>query len=398
MLRESTDCAHDTPALIGECAAIASLHHQIAVAARTQAKVLVLGETGVGKEIVARRIHAQSDRRGRVFAAVNCSGIPETLLESELFGHVRGSFTGAFRDKLGLIEQARGGTLFLDELGEMSLRMQAALLRFTETGEIQRVGRDGAATVSDVRLITATNRDLRAQIAAGAFREDLYYRLNVIEIRVPPLRERGGDVLLLVKHYLRRASLAHALPCPELAPDAADVLGTYTWPGNVRELKNITERLVLRERDRALTADDLAAEIRGGGPQNIVATAPDAVAADETSYSISSAESLGTKPVVPSLIVDELWSRMAAGEDFWHVVHRRFKARELSRATLAELIDRGLTETRGSYRALLQLFNLPESDYKRFHAFLYQQRCNHPVAAYRTMRRSTTVHQRREIA
>ena len=150
------------------------------MAARTSAKVLILGETGVGKEVVARSIHDESARHGRPFVAVNCSGIPETLLESELFGHVRGSFTGAYRDKPGMIRQAHGGTLFLDELGEMSPRMQAVLLRFTESGEMHPVGADSPAPPSDVRLITATNRDLRAQIEGGTFRQDLSYRLNVV--------------------------------------------------------------------------------------------------------------------------------------------------------------------------------------------------------------------------
>src|SRR6188768_4565934 len=179
------------PLLLGESPAITSLRREIEAAARTDAKVLVLGETGSGKEVVARLIHEHSTRSARGFVAVNCSGIPETLLESELFGHTRGSFTGAYRDKPGFIRQASGGTLFLDELGEMSLRMQAVLLRFAETGEIQPIGSDSVTGRTDVRLITATNRDLRKQIEGGQFREDLYYRLNVIQIAVPPLRQRG---------------------------------------------------------------------------------------------------------------------------------------------------------------------------------------------------------------
>lgn len=165
------------------------LRNHIARAAHSKAKVLILGETGVGKEVVARCIHAGSDRRNQSWVAVNCSGIPETLLESELFGHVRGSFTGAFRDKIGLVQQANHGTLFLDEVGEMSQRMQAVLLRFMETGEVQQVGAHSAATYSDVRLIATTNRELYAQVATGAFRADLFYRLNVIRIRVPPVRD-----------------------------------------------------------------------------------------------------------------------------------------------------------------------------------------------------------------
>src|SRR5687768_9704556 len=190
------------PLLLGESPAIVSLRREIEAAARTDAKVLVLGETGSGKEVVARLIHEYSARASRAFVAVNCSGIPETLLESELFGHMRGSFTGAYRDKPGLVRQADRGTLFLDELGEMSLRMQATLLRFAETGEIQPVGADSISGRTDVRLIAATNRDLQSRVRDGAFREDLYYRLNVIQIWVPPLRERREDIVLLLEHYL----------------------------------------------------------------------------------------------------------------------------------------------------------------------------------------------------
>src|SRR5688572_30946106 len=183
------------PLLLGSSPAMEALRVDIESAARTYAKVLITGETGVGKEVVARLIHAHSARSRQPFVAVNCSGIPETLLASELFGHMRGSFTGAYRDKIGLVRQADRGTLFLDELGEMSMAMQAVLLRFAETGEIQPVGMDTIAGRTDVRLITATNRDLRAQIAAGAFREDLFYRLNVVHIAIPPLCERELDVL-----------------------------------------------------------------------------------------------------------------------------------------------------------------------------------------------------------
>src|SRR5688572_5344537 len=248
------------PLLLGESTAIVSLRREIEAAARTDAKVLVLGETGSGKEVVARLIHDQSARASRPFVAVNCSGIPDTLLESELFGHTRGSFTGAYRDKVGLVRQAEGGTLFLDELGEMSLRMQAVLLRFTETGDVQPVGAQRPAGRADVRLISATNRDLQAQIATGAFRQDLYYRLNVMQIQIPPLRDRGDDILVLLEHYLASAAQAHGVPRPRLMPDAAQVLVAYPWPGNVRELRNVTERLVLKG-NASVTADALPPDI-----------------------------------------------------------------------------------------------------------------------------------------
>ena len=366
------------PVLLGESAAIVSLRREIEAAARTDAKVLVLGETGAGKEVVARLIHEYSSRASRSFVAVNCSGIPETLLESELFGHARGSFTGAYRDKPGLVRQADRGTLFLDELGEMSLRMQAVLLRFAETGEIQTIGVDGVTGRSDVRLITATNRNLRERIDAGVFREDLYFRLNIIQIHVPPLRERAEDVLLLLQHYLRRAAETHRLHCPELTSDAEQLLVAYAWPGNVRELKNLTERLVVREWDRAITAEDLPVEIRGR--REATSSIPNVAFAQESNAPAARRVERG------SGTADRLWERLIAGESFWTVVHQPFKAHELTRDDLAALIHRGLEHTRGSYRALLGVFGLPPTDYKRFHAFLYQQNCNLPVGPYRTVR------------
>ena len=380
------DIADDrgVPPLIGDSSVIQAVREGIASAARTAAKVLILGETGVGKEVVSRLIHAQSARSSRAFVAVNCSGIPETLLESELFGHVRGSFTGAYRDKSGLIQQAHRGTLFLDELGEMSLRMQAILLRFAETGEVQRVGADSGAAKTDVRLITATNRDLRAQIAAGAFREDLYYRLNVIQIWIPPLRERGDDIILLFDHYLARAAAAHGLPRPSLTPEATQVLLNHAWPGNVRELRNITERLVLRDCARPVTPDTLPPELRDArAPKPL----PRPVAPEQSPSPVSAAQP-ADHPVTDRVL--HVWQRLQNGEDFWTAVHQPFKARELTKIELATVVDLALRETRGSYRGMLRLFHLDQSEYKRLHAFLYQQGANLPVAPYRNQAVSAT--------
>ena len=363
--------------LLGDSESIAAVRSGVLEAARSHAKVLILGETGAGKEVVANLIHRNSARNGRPFIALNCSGIPETLLESELFGHVRGSFTGAYRDKPGLVRQAEGGTLFLDELGEMSLRMQAVLLRFTETGEIQPVGADRPAGRSNVRLITATNRDLRAQIIDGKFREDLYYRLNVIQIRVPPVRERAADVPLLLRHFLQRASERHALPCPTLTPDAESVLLRYAWPGNVRELKNITERLVVRDTRRPITAADLPSELREesgeAGPSGAQPPIAQALPATPTSDPSASQS---------SPIVDLLWQRLLDGDTFWAVADM-YKNHDITRADLRMLIHRGLQYTRGNYRALLSVFHLPADDYKRFQAFLFQHKCNLPFRSYR---------------
>ena len=357
----------DTGRLIGESAQMDVLRREIAAVARSHAKVLIVGETGVGKEMVARLIHEQSARSTKPFLAVNCAGIPDTLLASELFGHVRGSFTGANRDRLGLIAQADGGTLFLDELGEMSLTMQGMLLRFAESGEIQPVGADEPSRVSDVRLISATNCDLPEAIAAGQFREDLYYRVKVATIRVPPLRARGTDVLLLFHHFLSVAAHTHGMSVPELTPDAARMLVGYAWPGNARQVRNIAEALVLRE-VRTITVDVLPPEVVEG---QLLPAAADLAAA------------LSTPPGTQADLVDALWARLMNGEDFWSVVKEAYRTRVITRTALASLVDRGLQETHGSYRALVKLFNLPPSDYKRFHGYLYQRRCHLAVRPYR---------------
>jgi DNA-binding NtrC family response regulator len=307
--------------------------------------------------------------------ALNCSGIPETLLESELFGHTRGSFTGAYRDKPGLVRLADNGTLFLDELGEMSLRMQAVLLRFAETGEVQPVGADGPTGRTDVRLITATHRDLRTQIDTGAFREDLYYRLNVIQIRVPPLRERGeSDVRQLLHFFLERASAAHGLPVPELTAETERLLVAYRWPGNVRELKNITERLVVGNAIGPVTPEALPSDVR----------ASESLASQGRKLSTSGAVlAPGAAPAQATSIADGLWERLLNGESFWTVVHQPFKSHDLTRADVRALIFRGLQHTRGNYRQLVKLFHMPESDYKRFLSFLSQHDCNLPFQAHR---------------
>src|SRR5262245_1423536 len=210
--------------LIGSSAAIMELGQEIERIARSDAKVLITGESGVGKELVAHAIHQRSARAGRPMVAVNCAGLPETLLESELFGHVRGSFTGAYRDKLGKLELADSGTIFLDEIGEMTLRMQGLLLRFMETGELQKVGADRVAGRVNVRVIAATNRNLREMIAEGTFREDLFYRLNVIHLTVPPLRERREDIAGLVAYFLAQFTRNNGTPVHNISAEAIDLL------------------------------------------------------------------------------------------------------------------------------------------------------------------------------
>src|SRR5687767_13319399 len=219
--------------LVGESPAMLDLKGEIDRVARSDAKVLITGESGSGKELVALAVHSGSGRADRSFVAVNCAGLPETLLESELFGHVKGSFTGAYRDKLGKLEMADRGTMFLDEIGEMTLRMQGLLLRFLETGELQKVGADRVVGRVDVRVVAATNRNLRLMIGQGAFREDLFYRLNVIHLTVPPLRERKEDIPGLANHFLRHFTRDNTYTAREFAPEVMMVLTQYPWPGNV---------------------------------------------------------------------------------------------------------------------------------------------------------------------
>src|SRR5687768_1854158 len=240
-----------------------------AVAARVaagEAKVSISGESGVGKDLIAQYVHARSARAGRPFVVVNCGAFSETLLETELFGHARGSFTGAYRDKPGLLEQAHRGTIFLDEVGEMSLRMQASLLRFLENGEIQRVGGVGVDAYADVRLITATNRDLADRVASGEFRKDLLYRINVVHLHVPALRERREDVRPLVEHAIARSGRSI-----RLTTDALKALERYNWPGNVRELQNIVEQAAWTSSAEEVTLQDLPEHVRAAASGGLLA-------------------------------------------------------------------------------------------------------------------------------
>jgi transcriptional regulator with PAS, ATPase and Fis domain len=221
--------------------------------------VLIQGESGTGKELVARAIHFNGPRKRRIILSENCAAIPETLLESELFGHVRGAFTGAERDRQGLFEQADGGTLFLDEVGDMSAGMQARLLRALEEGEIRRVGGDRATRV-DVRLIAATHRDLARAVERGEFREDLFYRLQVLAIHIPPLRERSEDIPLLMEHFLERIAKERGRELPRIEGAVRAILERYEWPGNVRQLENVLQRLVLLAGDAPITRADLESD------------------------------------------------------------------------------------------------------------------------------------------
>lgn len=362
--------------LIGRSAAIQALEAEIDSASRSDAKVLITGETGVGKEVVSRLIHHRSARAAAGLVTLNCAGLPDSLLESELFGHVRGSFTGAYRDKPGLLEMAPNGTVFLDEVGEMSMRMQVVLLRFLESGEIQRVGADRSHTRVNVRLITATNRDLDKEIQSGAFREDLYFRLNVIRFSIPPLRDRTEDVPLLVKYYSDSFSQTHKVPAMELVPEAMEALMSYRWPGNIRELKNVVERIVLKAGGRPVRVNDLPPEVlRTSSPAPASVDASAAPAADG-----------GSEPLGNVARADELATAMIKqGESFWSAVYPIFMSRDLTRTDLRRIVQIGLETTNGNYRLLVQLFNMAPQDYKRFLSFLRKHDCHLPFQRFRAV-------------
>jgi two-component system nitrogen regulation response regulator NtrX len=247
--------------MIGSAAVVAALREQIMRVAPTTASVLVTGENGTGKELAARSIHYYSLRRDRPFVAINCAAIPEELIESELFGHEKGAFTGAVAQKKGKFDLADSGTLFLDEIGDMSLRTQAKVLRIIQERCFERVGGTKLVTV-DVRIIAATNKKLDEEISQGRFREDLYYRLNVVPFRVPALRERCEDIPLLVQHFVAQFYRREGREPKTFNPDALDLLAGYDWPGNVRELKNIVERILIMTPGRTITATDVP-ELRG---------------------------------------------------------------------------------------------------------------------------------------
>jgi transcriptional regulator with PAS, ATPase and Fis domain len=335
------------------------MHDILSLVARVatgDAKVLITGESGVGKDLIAREIHTRSARARGSFIAVNCAGLTETLLESELFGHVKGSFTGAYRDKPGKLQLAHRGTLFLDEVGEMSLRMQALLLRFLENGEIQAVGADHVKSTVDVRVVAATNRNLGDLVANGQFREDLLYRLRVIHIHVPPLRERKDDVRVLVEHLAAK----NAARAVDFSEEAMRTLERYRWPGNVRELQNVVEQALWMSNGSTVEVDHLPVSVQ---------TAADLVL-----------------PVKErrKQVADELYGALVnGGYNFWEHVHPLFLQRDVTRHDMRELVRRGLTTTRGNYRSLLRLFGLPAGDYKRFLNFLAAHDCNVDFRAFR---------------
>jgi two-component system response regulator AtoC len=347
--------------LVGTSPAMVDLKAEVERVSRSDAKVLITGESGSGKELVAQAVHNGSSRTSREFVAVNCAGLPETLLESELFGHVKGSFTGAYRDKLGKLELADRGTMFLDEIGEMTLRMQGLLLRFLETGELQKVGADRVIGRVDVRVIAATNRNLREMIGQGTFREDLFYRLNVIHLVVPPLRDRREDIASLAMHFLNHFAQRGGYQPRDISPEAHEALLQYSWPGNVRELENVIERLAVTIGKAVIDASDLPTEIRA---RHSVQPKP--------------------KRERRRTIADDLYARLVhERESFWTAVYPLYMQREITRGNVRDLVRKGLEEARGNYKIVARLFNMEQNDYKRFLNFLRKHDCQVPFKEYR---------------
>jgi len=351
---------------------MATLRSDISAAAASDAKVLLTGETGAGKEVVALEIHRRSRRHTHPFVTINCAGVPDTLLESEFFGHTRGSFTGAMRDSPGLLRQADGGTVLLDEVGEMSLRMQALLLRFLETGEIQTVGGGASRVVVDVRVIASTNRNLQESTAAREFREDLYYRLNVFHIVIAPLRDRREDIPVLLDYYFDYFFHHHARAPVKLSDAARDMLMRYSWHGNIRELRNVVERMVVSVNGPVIEPEHLPHDV-----QQEAARMPETDA--DRQVLMSHQERVES-------IVARLLER---GDSFWTSAYPVFMSRDITRTDMRLIVRAGLERTHGSYRALVGLFNMEQDDYKRFLAFLKQHDCHLPFQRFRTWPRSS---------
>jgi DNA-binding NtrC family response regulator len=365
--------------LVGNSPAIETLREEIAYASRCDAKVLITGESGAGKEIVARLIHSGSGRRQSPLVTVNCAALTETLLETELFGHVRGSFTGAYRDRQGVFERANGGSVFMDEIGETTPRMQGLLLRFLETGELQRVGsEERVPTRVNVRVIAATNRVLMQAVADKLFREDLYYRLNVIHLQVPALRNRREDIPELLRYFLGAFSRQYSIETPDLSPVAQTLLTEYAWPGNVRELKNVIERLVVRNRSRVVQPEDL--------PVEVLRRASGVPVASSAAVTNAGAGSSMPAPAAPGRSKsDELFEGMLKeGQSFWSLVYAPFMSRDLTRDDLRAIVRKGLERTSGNYKVMTELFNMPPQDYKRFLGFLRKYHCHMPFQQFRS--------------
>ncbi|TSC75742.1 MAG: two component, sigma54 specific, transcriptional regulator, fis family [Parcubacteria group bacterium Gr01-1014_30] len=344
--------------------ALSALRSQIERVALSDSKVLITGPTGAGKELVAQEIHRLSYRAQKPLVTINCAALTDSLLETELFGHIKGSFTGAYRDQRGKLEQAHLGTIFLDEIGDMALSTQARVLRFLESGEIQPVG-DAVVRKVEVRVITATSADLQEMVSQRSFRKDLYYRIKVLHIEVPPLKDHTRDIPELVEHFSKMLTGSNGREPLVLSNKALAVLQSYDWPGNVRELKNVVENLVLGR--QPVDSGDLPREIL------------------EQSGSISEMEKGGLAETA-TLDLNKLYRRITeGGESFWELVYPAYMNRDLTKRQARVLIDRALRETRGNYKAVARLLNVGDTlkEYKRFLNFIRKYDLKMPFMEYR---------------
>ncbi len=336
--------------LIGKDSKLVAALEKVARFAQSDAAVLITGETGTGKELFARGVYLLSRRRGRPFISINCAQYHDgQLLASELFGHRRGSFTGALADHKGVFEECDGGVVFLDEIGELSLTAQAMLLRVLGEGEIMPVGSTRAINV-DVRVVAATSRDLRPMVDAGTFRSDLFYRLRFLHVEVPPVRNRGDDWELIATYYLQRLSALRTAR-KTFSASATSLMRDYHWPGNVRELKSVVDTSYHLSVGDVIDPHDFGEQLEVFSRRSQLARIP------------------GLRDARDCL------TRMIDGrESFWDVVHRPLMSRELSRSEAREIIAQGLDRSRGSYKRLLGLFSVAEADYLKFMDFLRHQK------------------------
>ena len=310
--RDLRTTVSDRYRMIGESAALATVHAAVAKAAPTRASVLITGESGSGKELVARAVHQCSTRAEHPFIKVNCAAIPEDLIESELFGHTKGSFTGAVADQVGKFVEADGGTLFLDEVGDMSLRTQSKVLRALQDGEIEPVGAGGSVHV-DVRVLAATNKDLAREIEEGRFREDLYFRLNVIPIVVPPLRDRAEDISRLIEYFAEQFHLENDLRAKKFSRKALDLLAGMPWRGNVRELRNVIERLLIMSPGETIEATDLPSE-PGLAPVDAAPLSGDAVRLDSRGVGLQAFKDAAEKAYLLNKLEEHDWNIAATAK------------------------------------------------------------------------------------
>jgi len=349
------------PLLIGHSPVFSQLREDVGRAGGVEAPTLLVGERGSGRSLLARAIHHASARRAEPLVGMNCGDIPETLLETELFGCMKGSVVGASTDRAGVLDMAHGGTVVLEDIDEMPLRTQGLLARFLESGEVKRVGTFGGGMPADVRIIASTTASLRERVAQGSFREELWSLLGGSTLVVPALRDRRDDIPILVDYFAALRCSAAGKPVVAFAPQALQALTDFSWPGNVRELRSVVERLVGNARSFTITADDLPVGIR---PRR---TAPPRRGRERR-------RAAG----------EELFVRLVAnGESFWSCVYPLFMEREITRTDIRELVRRGLDVARGNSETLVRLFNMPPSDHKRFVSFLRKYDCQLPLESVR---------------